>query len=413
VIAENQARTGTCRRASKDYREPVRPYRRDVWTRTIVDHVSAQAPELRNSFAIDPHREITLVVKICLDWSISRLQGTLTIEDIDRLQAVLASWAGDGIGIDAVLHGVHEGFRAGMDLMFAQRRSTTSEEVRAVTGAVLELLRVVTATVGKSYVREYRAQAIEHQVGVHTLTSALLRGKPTSTMATTFGALVAERYHVLAVSMPSHPDEANPDLNGQVVARRKLRRLQAALALHTRAAPLSLLSVDGGTILVPCAKGDTDTMTDELVDKLSAAAQVPLRVATVVADAADVPVAVGHAHELLDTADQLGQAPGVYRFEELALQYQLTRPGEARDRLAGQLAVLDEHPELLETLRAHIGTGLRRQATAKLLHLHPNTVDYRLRRIGELTGLDPSSSTGLWHLRSAMIARAGTSCEPR
>lgn len=45
--------------------------------------------------------------------------------------------------------------------------------------------------------------------------------------------------------------------------------------------------------------------------------------------------------------------------------------------------------ELLETLRAFLRHSGRRPA-ASFLHVHPNTVDYRLRRITNLTGLDPT-----------------------
>ncbi|WP_280381795.1 helix-turn-helix domain-containing protein, partial [Nocardia wallacei] len=46
-----------------------------------------------------------------------------------------------------------------------------------------------------------------------------------------------------------------------------------------------------------------------------------------------------------------------------------------------------------------------RQRTARLLHVHTNTVDYRLKRIGQLTGFDPTQASGLWYLRSALVAR--------
>ncbi|MGW4718072.1 PucR family transcriptional regulator, partial [Nocardia sp. NPDC004260] len=80
-----------------------------------------------------------------------------------------------------------------------------------------------------------------------------------------------------------------------------------------------------------------------------------------------------------------------------------TRPGIGRDVLGTQVAPLMEHPDLLETLRIHIDNDLNRQRTARQLHVHPNTVDYRLRRIAQLTGLDPADARGLWYLRSALI----------
>ncbi|PPJ24859.1 helix-turn-helix domain-containing protein, partial [Nocardia nova] len=39
---------------------------------------------------------------------------------------------------------------------------------------------------------------------------------------------------------------------------------------------------------------------------------------------------------------------------------------------------------------------------------HTNTVDYRLKRIAQLTHLDPTQPSGLWYLRSAPIARTYT-----
>ena len=61
--------------------------------------------------------------------------------------------------------------------------------------------------------------------------------------------------------------------------------------------------------------------------------------------------------------------------------------------------------ELLTTLRAHLDGGLNRRHTARTLHLHPNTVDYRLRRIARLTGLDPTRPADLLRITAAVAAR--------
>jgi DNA-binding PucR family transcriptional regulator len=44
--------------------------------------------------------------------------------------------------------------------------------------------------------------------------------------------------------------------------------------------------------------------------------------------------------------------------------------------------------ELLSTLDEFLACGLDRRRTAEHLHVHPNTLDYRLKRIRELTDLD-------------------------
>nr|WP_083885066.1 helix-turn-helix domain-containing protein [Nocardia thailandica] len=45
---------------------------------------------------------------------------------------------------------------------------------------------------------------------------------------------------------------------------------------------------------------------------------------------------------------------------------------------------------MITTLQAHLQHGADRQAAARELHVHPNTFTYRLNRITELTGLDPT-----------------------
>ena len=51
-------------------------------------------------------------------------------------------------------------------------------------------------------------------------------------------------------------------------------------------------------------------------------------------------------------------------------------------------------------MTAYLEQGLSLEATARLLFVHPNTVRYRLRRMGELTGLIPGDGRGAFALRS-------------
>ncbi|MEU1544098.1 helix-turn-helix domain-containing protein [Nocardia sp. NPDC005745] len=377
--------------------------------REVVAHVADTAAPCRTLPGGAVGADVAEVVRACMRWAIQRLDGQAVPDRIDGLQVAAAGWAREGIPVDAVLHAVHVGFKFGLGLLFGDRGSTHRIDIATGTAAVVELLNLLTSTVSKAYVREYKAIAAEHHTAVHTLTSALLGGHATSAMARECGIPLADQYFVLALAVPAHPDETHPRLDSQVVARRKLRRLQAALAGLFDDRALSLLSVDGGTILIPCTRpGDPgdDIDLDKVVATLSGAAQVPVTAGVVCAGPDEVSAAAVQAHELLDTAQQLERGPGLYRFPELALHYQLTRPGVGRDQLRTHLAPLMDHPELLETLRTHLDTGMHRLRTARLLHVHPNTVDYRLRRIAQLTGFDPADGRGLWYLRSALIASA-------
>ncbi|WP_433755462.1 PucR family transcriptional regulator [Nocardia sp. CA-135398] len=387
---------------------PISPSARDIdrLTREVMAHLAESDEQFGALPGRTLIRDLKPVVRICLGWLIDCVNGHVPPTSTDRLAIAAAGCTRAGIPVDTVLHAVHEGCKVGLDLIFARTGPTDVVGVVTGTARVLELSKLVTATVSKAYVLEHKAVAAEHHTAAHSLTSALLAGRLDSAAARECGVPIAEEYSVLAVAIPAHPDESHPQLDGQVVARRKLRRLQAALAAIFGGQALSLLSVDGGTILVPSTVR-TDTDLDDLVQRMSAATQVPLTVAVVTARPDEVPTTARHAHELLDTVQQLELQPGVYRFTELALQYQLTRPGIGRDALATRLTPLDEHPGLLETLQIYIDTGLSRTRAARQLCVHPNTVDYRLRRIAQLTGFDPAEPSGLWYLRSALVARKG------
>lgn len=143
--------------------------------------------------------------------------------------------------------------------------------------------------------------------------------------------------------------------------------------------------------------------------ELSAAAQVPVTAAGVWAARADIPEAARQAHELLELALRFGRTGRWHTFADLALEYQLTRPGNSRERLAALLDPLDDHPQLEQTLRLHLCSDLSRRRVAQLLNIHANALDYRLKRVGRLTGMDPLSPDGQWYLRAALVARTAIS----
>ncbi|MEU7629721.1 helix-turn-helix domain-containing protein [Nocardia sp. NPDC049220] len=374
-------------------------------SRKMVGHFVENVAPCRTLPGEALNGDITTITGLCLELAVGMLDGADIPGKTLHLRNAAAGWAREGIPIDTIHHAVHEGFKLGFDIVVANATAADFDSVKDISRRLLEILDIITSTVSRAYVAELRVVVGEHHTAVHTLTSALLGGHPTFTMARECGIQIADSYSVLAVAIAVHPDEGNPQLDGAVVARRKLRRVQSELATRCGESVLSLLSVDGGTILLPSASPDDEAL-DELAEFLARAAQVPVVATVVVATPAEVPAAADRAHELLDMVQRLGCAHGLYRFDDLALEYQLTRPGPGLETLRTLLDPLDEHPELLDTLRRHISTNLNRQRTARLLHIHTNTVDYRLKRIGQLTGLDPAQSAGVWYLRAALVARS-------
>ncbi|TCJ97012.1 PucR family transcriptional regulator [Nocardia alba] len=349
--------------------------------------------------------DVTTITRICLEFAVGMLDGRDVPNQLQRLQEAAGAWAREGVPIDTIHHSIAEGFKIGLDLVVSSASGNDFDSLVGGVKVVMELLDTITAQISLAYVRELRGVVSEHHTAVHTLTSALLGGHSTSTMARECGITIAENYAVFALAIPQHREEANPALDSKVVARRKLRRVQAELAKRCGDSALSLLSVDGGTVLIPADAFDREGLT-ALVAQLSQAAQVGITAAMVETTTTGVPDAADQAHELLDMVQRLEVTSGLYRFDELALEYQLTRPGPGREFLGSLLDPLDQYPELLETLQRHIANNLNRQRTARVLHVHTNTVDYRLKRIGQLTGFDPTQPSGLWYLRSALVARS-------
>ncbi|QLY30529.1 PucR family transcriptional regulator [Nocardia huaxiensis] len=421
MAVENTARSGLTFSG-----QPMSSPLKDVWalSRQMVGHFVENVAPCGTLPGEAIYGDVTTITRTCLEIAVSMLDGEDIPAKIGRLQEAAAQWAREGVPIDTIHHAIHEGFQIGFDLVVdtaaAKYRMSSGhpaftisgEDYESLVGAaklVVAMLDRMTTAVSLAYVRELRSVVGEHHTAVHTLTSALLGGHPTSTMARECGIEIADSYAVVALSIPAQAEESEPGLDGKVVARRKLRRVQAELATRCGDAALSLLSVDGGTILIPCTT-TTSLELEDLIAQLSRAARVPVTATAVTATPEGVPNAADQAHELLDMVHRLDCVPGVYRFDDLALEFQLTRPGPGREYLGSLLDPLDEHPELLETLQRHISNNLNRQRTARVLHVHTNTVDYRLKRIGQLTGFDPGQSSGLWYLRSALVARTYRAC---
>lgn len=228
-----------------------------------------------------------------------------------------------------------------------------------------------------------------------TLGAALIRGDSPAAASRAAGINVANHYLVVSLSISSR---AWPDRKAAV--RRTGLVVDVVRALCGSDA-IPMVGAHGGTILVP-ARSEDDTCPN-FVTQLASAVSATVTAVVVSTTTTQIPRAAALTDELLDLVHRLRYPPRMYRFDELALEYQLTLPGDANDCLHRMLMPLLPHPDLVETLTCHRDNGFRRKVTARLLGVHINTIDYRLRRVKELTGLDPTSPLGSWQLQSAMI----------
>lgn len=139
--------------------------------------------------------------------------------------------------------------------------------------------------------------------------------------------------------------------------------MRAELFRWSGGTALSLLTGDGGTALIP---GDVDAdELEPLFAALTHAAGVPITAAVAHCPSDALPTWADRTHCLLDMVQRLGVDGRLHHFADLALEYQLTRPGPGRDFLAALLDPLDEHAELFATLQCHIAHDVNRQRTAR------------------------------------------------
>ncbi|MEV0359980.1 helix-turn-helix domain-containing protein [Nocardia sp. NPDC050697] len=349
-------------------------------------------------------REAAEVIRGCLELVAVALQGGPTVEVPERLRSRIGDWAAEGVDLEAVQHATHLGFRFVLDLLGRRATGADSRAMVVAGQRLAEVLdRLVTAFTG-SYLREVRAQGTARDDAGGQLASALIAGDAGPALLRGSGFPPADAYAVVALGVATET-LADRAVRDEREARRRLRRMRLELAARRGGTPPALLGPEGGTVLL-AEDRLADAPAAELLGGLQRAAGVPLLGTVVHALTGEVPAATRDAHELLDLAQRLHRPAGLYRMADLAVEYQITRPGPGRRRLAAVLDPLREQPELLNTLVVHLRNDRNRQRTSRALHIHANTIDHRMRRIHQHTGLDPMNLDGLWYLRAAIVAHA-------
>ncbi|WP_194827809.1 CdaR family transcriptional regulator [Nocardia sp. XZ_19_231] len=304
--------------------------------------------------------------------------GARTLDSRAALHPAAARWAATGVPIETVQRLVHTGFQLHLN------DNATKLLRHNNINHIMDAMHTVNSTVSKAYLEV--ASSATQRNGHQAVARALLRGRHATSVARECGIPLTDQYTVLAVA-------ADNSARGAVSPGSFLEMLSARVEQ-----PMSALHSDlGGTILI---QGCPDTKEiGELVRRTA------LVVVAIEVDRDRIPSATEDGHELLDVVRRLHRPPGLYHFDDLAIEYQLTRPGPGRDRLETALDAVSADPELVATLRAHINNGLNRRLTARDMHIHQNTVDYRLKRIYRLARLDSHDPGLIWKLRAALTVR--------
>lgn len=333
---------------------------------------------------------------------------------------------------------------AGMPLGARQRvlRLHTSLMLREINEAteaqrgvgVDELMRMMNwfAPQGERGIRAYSqgfVTALRHRLPyveqAALLARSLLNGDPISAeLASALGMELPERCAVTVIRVPDRP-VGDRDLENEIEA-----------LVKTHHAPITWCPGSGsrsGELIAliplhpPTPQASPGPSTAETVQPHSvpdlAPDLLPDLVSDLVRDFAQAlgrPCAAGTATSpRSEVADALDLARRISRAAPLRRASARLRPYTVSDVFV-ELAVADAPfvdewlhavgrslqagPDLLVTLDAYYRHDMHRGATAAALNVHPRTLDYRLRRVRELTGIDPGSTRGV-RVFSSVVTR--------
>ncbi|MEV6015461.1 helix-turn-helix domain-containing protein [Streptomyces sp. NPDC051997] len=341
-------------------------------------------------------------VRAIAAWGLERLlqlwatDGTLGPADLRRFRGIASARAADGRPVRAVLRAYRVAGTVLTDEVAARAPRLGAADAFALARMLLVSLDTLSEEMATAYAATSEDLAGDRNRALRLLLDDLIAGRHASV-----GAL-ADRSARLGVQLPDpccllvaepaaadRPDPAHgtaTDLldalappGGEVTSLATVRGSRAVLLLPL-AASARVAAVLGERSWRGCV------VTVESPDRIALAHRLA-------ADALDT--APAHAHRsgrVLTDADAQVLA--------LLAGRPAATPGQIARLVLGPLAE-PAQGHLLDALTAYIDSGSA-NAAARALHLHPQSLRYRLRRVLELTGRDPRDP---WHRLTLDIAR--------
>lgn len=159
----------------------------------------------------------------------------------------------------------------------------------------------------------------------------------------------------------------------------------------------------GPVVLVP----DTDPgRTTRITQRIMRALDGRGWLATAVRPRSEIPDGFREAADVLRLVTAGRRRPGRYTLADVLVEYAVVQDEAAVEQLVSLIGPLRDHASLRETLIVWIDLDYNRNSAARRLFIHRSTLDYRLQRIGVVTGYDPSTGHGAQMLTLAVIAEA-------
>ncbi|CPR03217.1 regulator of polyketide synthase expression [Mycobacterium bohemicum DSM 44277] len=274
----------------------------------------------------------------------------------------------------------------------------SEEQLTALTVGILKYSRDLAFTAASSYADAAEARGTWDSRMEASVVDAVVRGDTGPELLSRAAALnwdtTAPATVVVGIPAPGH---IGPD--GKGGTQRASQQVRDVAAHHGRAA----LTDVHGTWLVAIVSGQLSPTDKFLGDLLNAFSDGPV----VIGPTAPMLTAAYHsASEAISGMNAVAGwrgAPRPVLARELLPERALM--GDASAIVALHTDVMrplaNAGPTLIETLDAYLDCGGAIEACARKLFVHPNTVRYRLKRITDFTGRDPTDPRDAYVLRVA------------
>ena len=274
----------------------------------------------------------------------------------------------------------------------------SEEQLTALTVGILKYSRDLAFTAASAYADAAEARGTWDSRMEASVVDAVVRGDTGPELLSRAAALNWDTTAPATV-MVGTPAPGRDGSNGQDGSQRASQDVRDIAAQHGRAA----LTDVHGTWLVAIVSGHLLPTEKFLGDLLNAFSDGPV----VIGPTAPMLTAAYHsASEAISGMNAVAGWRGAPRpvlarelLPERALMGDASAIVALHTDVMGPLA--DAGPTLIETLDAYLDCGGAIEACARKLFVHPNTVRYRLKRITDFTGRDPTQPRDAYVLRVA------------
>jgi DNA-binding PucR family transcriptional regulator len=274
----------------------------------------------------------------------------------------------------------------------------SEEQLTALTVGILKYSRDLAFTAATSYADAAEARGTWDSRMEASVVDAVVRGDTGPELLSRAAALNWDTTAPATVVVGT-PAPGRDDANGRGDSERASQLARDVASRHGRAA----LTDVHGTWLVAIVSGHLSPTEKFLGDLLGAFSDGPV----VIGPTAPMLTAAYHsASEAISGMNAVAGWRGAPRpvlarelLPERALMGDASAIVALHTDVMGPLA--DAGPTLVETLDAFLDSGGAIEACARKLFVHPNTVRYRLKRITDFTGRDPTQPRDAYVLRVA------------